>query len=229
MGSCFFLRFFFKPHDFVSTWFRSSSWSPSGAIWGLGLGGCCWDFFVCLHSRSKMMVKFYIYLVLMRTWCITYCSTLRIICIWRFSLKSKAYLYEKKWGEWFVESAISVWASYGIIWTWIKLEEDFLVTVQHFHHVCRRVPHEILDLSQKFHLQNFDILILIRGYGSKLLTHPKDGLARIKLMFLQFWQVHGTSISGKYLGWIASRSCLWYAHQCFSICTAVYQSIFARG
>ena len=125
MGSCFFLRFFFKPHDFVSTWFRSSSWSPSGAIWGLGLGGCCWDFFLCLHSRSKMMVKFYIYLVLMRTWCITYCSTLRIICIWRFSLKSKAYLYEKKWGEWFVESAISVWASYGIIWTWIQTRRRF--------------------------------------------------------------------------------------------------------
>ena len=58
-----------------------------------------------------------------------------------------------------------------------------------------------LDLSQKFHLQNFDILTFYSAcFFFKLLTPPKDGFARIKLVFLQFWKAHGTSISGKYLG-----------------------------
>lgn len=121
-----------------------------------------------------------------------------------------------------MESAISVWASYGIIWTWIQTGRRFPSAA--FSSRLSTSPSWILDLSQKFHLQNFDILILIRGYGSKLLTHPKDGFARIKLMFLQFWQVHGTSISGKYLGWIASRSCLWFV-TCSSMLFHLYHCI----
>lgn len=108
--------FFFKLDDFVSTWFRSSSWNPSGAIWGLWLGGCCF-FFWCLHSRSKIMVLLYIHLVLMMTWCIKYCSTLCSIYVWGvFSqvqglfVKKEKGLMVYQCGEWFMESAIAVWA-----------------------------------------------------------------------------------------------------------------------
>ena len=70
------LRFFFE-----TPWFRFEliQVEQLKSQWGnlrIAIGWLLLRFVLCLHSRSKMMVKFYIHLVLMRTWCIMYCSTL---------------------------------------------------------------------------------------------------------------------------------------------------------
>ena len=185
-------------------------------------------FCVCIQD-PRWWLSFISHLVLMRTWCIMYCSTLCSNMYMKVFSQVQGLLVRKEnrliicqLGEWFVESAISVWASYGIIWTWIQTPRRFPSAA--FSSRLSTSPSSTFGLVSEVSPAEFWYPYFYPRAWFKISDPQKMLSLGSNLCFWQFYKVHGTSISGKYLGWIASRSCLWFV-TCSSMLFQLYHFI----